>query len=276
MRDLMDGDNFMTKISFQLRIGAQFETELWEKLDRIRRTAKTRYGKDPYLKSISIEYFFNTWKQGSRRVRRILERGTVPYIPHNMIKFADNTETIINYELSKNLNKMWSNNFLSTDIRTFTFKMHNNSLPFNTILSHFVRDIERNCTFCDLTNNALEEDENILHLFYNCTTSENIRDRFFKWLTNDNTFTATRREFFGEFRKNSRFLNEILSFSGLLFKKILWDCKVRKCLPNFLHLQHYYINEIVIMCKVSKKFCNAKNNCGINFPELGHQLGIYF
>jgi Reverse transcriptase (RNA-dependent DNA polymerase) len=276
IRDLMDGDNFITKINFQQRIGAQIEPELWERLDRIRRTAKTRYGKDPYLKSVSIDYFFNTWKRGSRRVRRILERGTVPYIPHNMIKFADNTETIINYELSKNLNKMWSNSYLSTDIRTFTFKMHNNSLPYNTILSHFVRGIERNCTFCDLTNNALEEDENILHLFYNCTTSENLREMFFKWLTDDNTFTVTRREFFGEFRKNSRHLNEILSLSGLLFKKFLWDCKVRKCLPNFLHLQQYYINEMELMSRISKKISNSKNNCGINFPVLGQQLGVHF
>jgi hypothetical protein len=270
------GENFITKLAFQQQVGTRIDAVLWDKIDRIRRAAKTRYGKDPYKKTCSMENFFATWKRGSRRVRKILEKVSDTFIPHNMVKFADNTETVIKCELAGYLNKLWYNNFFSNEMRTFIFKMHNNTLAFNTIVSHFVRGIDRNCTFCDITHNAVEEDENILHLFYTCTISENIRENFFKWITNDQTFTVSRREFFGEFRHNSKFFNDFLTISGILLKKFLWDCKLRKTLPNFLNLQQFYVSEIHTMCKVSGVFGKIKNNCGINFATLGQRFGIHF
>jgi hypothetical protein len=171
----------------------------------------------------------------------------IGYIPHNMIKFADNTEIIIGEQLAKHKNSLWNRSYLSNDVRTFIFKMHNNTLPFNTILSHFVRGIDRNCTFCDLTFNQTEEDETILHLFYNCNVSETMRENFFKWITNDQAFSTTRREFFGQFLKPNNFLNELLNFSSIILMKFLWDCKVRKCLPNFALLKSFFGEEITTM-----------------------------
>jgi hypothetical protein len=93
-----------------------------------------------------------------------------------MIKFADNTETVIGSEFSKYLNSFWNRGYFSNNFRVFIFKLHNNTLPYNMILSHFVGEVGRNCTFCDIISNPDEEDENVLHLFYSCAISERIRE----------------------------------------------------------------------------------------------------
>jgi Reverse transcriptase (RNA-dependent DNA polymerase) len=264
MSNLFDGGNYVSKINFQRQLGIAIGRQLWEKLDRIRKTAVTRYGGDPYKKSETLENFFATWKKGSKKIRKILSEINELYIPHNMVKFAENTEIIIGEKLAKHKNNLWNKNFFSNDLRTFIFKLHNNTLPFNTILSHFVRGVDRNCTFCDLTLNNLEEDETILHLFFTCNTSETIRENFFKWITDDHSFSTTRREFFGEFLKPNNYLNELLNTASLLLMKFLWDCKVRKCLPNFSTLKNFFCDEIDTMKQSSNKFKLVLAGSGIN------------
>jgi hypothetical protein len=157
------------------------------------------------------------WKRGSKKVRNILSSQQKEYIPHNMIKFAENTEIIINTDVSKELNMLWCKNFLSNATRVFIFNMHNNTLPVNIILTHFVHDIGRNCTFCDLSFNPEEEPETVLHLFFNCRSVETLRTDFFKWITGDNRFEVTRSEFFSTFRRGNRYLNELLQLASLFF-----------------------------------------------------------
>jgi hypothetical protein len=79
-----------------------------------------------------------TFKIGKRRVvkgtvKELLVNGYLePYIPHNMIKFPENTETKIDLEKSKKLNGVWSNSALGTNrTRTFIFKLHSNTAGFN-------------------------------------------------------------------------------------------------------------------------------------------------
>jgi exonuclease III len=274
MSDLFEGNTFVTKINFQRHFTSQIGRQLWDKLDKIRRAAVTRYGGDPYKKSDSLENFFQTWKSCSKKIRIILGETNMCYVPHNMIKFADNTEIIIGEQLAKHKNSLWNRSYFSNDMRTFIFKMHNNTLPFNTILSHFVRGIDRNCSFCDLTFNQIEEDETILHLFYNCNVSETMRENFFKWITNDQAFSTTRREFFGQFLKSNNFLNELLNFSLLLLMKFLWDCKVRKCLPNFALLKSFFGEEITTMRLVSKKFSQILTGSGLDYNRWNNTGNI--
>jgi hypothetical protein len=111
--------------------------------------------------------------------QNILNGSGTDFIPHNMIKFVDNTETVIGSESAKYLNSFWNRGYFSNNFRVFIFKLHNNTLPYNTILSHFVREVGRNCTFCNITANPDEEDENVLHLFYSCAISERIREGFY-------------------------------------------------------------------------------------------------
>jgi hypothetical protein len=111
---------------------------------------------------------------------------------------------------------------LSNACRTFCFKFYNNILPYNHVLSHFVRGQGRNCTFCDLSGNQDEEDETPLHLFYNCVISENLRNTFFIEFLGT---TISRQEFFTIFDRENLHSNKILLLVTTLFRKFLWDCK---------------------------------------------------
>jgi hypothetical protein len=135
----------------------------------------------------------------------------------------------VNVELAKKLNAYWYNSFLSNACRTFVYKLINNCLPYNHVLSHFVRDKSRNCTFCDISGNQEEEDETPLHLFYSCRVSENLRILFFEDFLN---IFITRQEFFTITTRENTFSNTVLTLITMLFKTFLWDCKLNEVLPN--------------------------------------------
>jgi hypothetical protein len=141
--------------------------------------------------------------------------------------------------------------------------MHNNTLPVNVILSHFVREVGRNCTFCDLIFNPEEEPETVLHLFYDCQIVEELRSDFFKWLTDDDLFDVSRREYFSSFRRGSRYLNEFLQLSAVIFKKYLWDMRARKRLPVLEKLKEYFSLEIDTLRSISGEFKKIFSNCGL-------------
>jgi hypothetical protein len=262
MMDVLLNDVPVTKTIFQRNLSVQISPALWDNLDKTRRAAITRYGNNLSQKSASIYEFFQTGKKGSDRVRLYLEKKKNTEIPHNIVKFLSNTEIIVGYEQSKILNTEWTKGYFSNDLRTFIFKLHNNTLPINTILSHFVREVNRNCTFCDLTFVAEEEDETVLHFFYNCHISETLRENFFKWLTNNNNYTVTHSEFFGIFRNQNNYCNDILKTAVYIFMKFIWDCIVRKCLPNLNLLKCYAMREFYTMKSISTGFKLRLNGWG--------------
>jgi hypothetical protein len=114
IRSLIDGDTLINKPAFCRQIGYAISRELWEKLDRIRRLAKTRYGSDPYKKSSNVLDFYGRWQKGSKCIIKILENRTEPVLMHNMVKFAENTDTVINVTLAEKLNGLWTNIFFGT------------------------------------------------------------------------------------------------------------------------------------------------------------------
>jgi hypothetical protein len=171
------------------------------------------------------------------------------------------------------LNKSWDRNYLSNDLRVFMFKLRNNTLPVNTILSHFVRDVSRNCTFCDISLNPDIEDETPIHLFFNCTVSEQIREQFYRWVTSDENFTISRQEFFTSFKTRTNYFIGTMYIITQMFLKFLWDCKIRKILPILEHLKNTIRAEILVIMKVSKKMNTFLRNSNLNaelfvFPEL--------
>jgi len=129
-----------------------------------------------------------------------------------MIKFADNTDTIINLSTSKVLNKFWAQNAFSGEFRTFIFKLHNNRLGFNYIISKFIRGVSENCTFCRIARLPENSRETPLHLFYDCDITSNIYSEFFTWLllgTGENL--PSRQEFFPIFKRINNYTNQTLT-----------------------------------------------------------------
>jgi hypothetical protein len=80
----------------------------------------------------------------------------------------------------------------------------------------------------------------------------------------DDRFEISRSEFFSVYRCGSRYLNEFLQISTLLFKKFLWDMKLRKRLPDIVTLKEYFSMEIVTLSNISAEFKKIFENCGIN------------
>jgi hypothetical protein len=196
-------------------------------------------------------------------------------IPHNIVKFSDNAEIVVGIEDSKFLNNIWIARFISNAMRTLLFKFHNNTLPFNTVLSHFVRGQTRNCTFCDLMLVPEEEDETVLHLFYACICSERIRNTFFYWLTNDENITISRQGFFGKFAGINEDDDHFVFWTIQLFQYYLWQCKLKKTLPVLESLKKFFWVEIKTMKECSNDF-KAKLNKSQLWHNLQHRarLGI--
>jgi exonuclease III len=262
--DLITNRQKVSKIEFNRRHGTNLPDNVWQTLDKIRSAALTKYGSDDYKPVKNIETFFSEWKRGSKKIRNILCQPRAEYIPHNIIKFAENTEIVIGIDNSKYLNKLWNRSYLSNDVRVFIFKLHNNTLPVNTILSHFVRDIGRNCTFCDILRVPEEDDESIFHLFFSCPTSERLRHNFYSWISNGTLLNVSRRQFFGEFREPNNFYNELLNICTKLFKKFIWDSRVRKTIPAIENLKNFICDEVSTMAKCSKKFKTILQGSGID------------
>jgi hypothetical protein len=268
IKNLMEGGTFINKPTFCRLISFNVSRELWEKLDKIRRVAKTKFGSGTNETAQSFENFFNAWKSGSKKARNILDYDPTIYIAHNMIKFAENTEIVVNLDLSKKLNMLWTKPYFSNDTKTFIFKMHNNTIALNTVVSHFVRGVGRNCTFCDYLRNPEEEDETLLHLMYNCTPAESIRNNIFKQIMDDELFMVHRREFFGEFNLNNNFDNEMLMTVSILMRKFFWDCKVRKIIPTLPGTKSYISGEIQTMRKISTTFDRTVAGCNLRLNFL--------
>ena len=170
-------------------------------------------------------------------------------------------------------------------MRTFLFKLHNNTLGYNQSVSHFIRGYSNNCTFCDITEYIEEEPETPLHLFFNCTVVENIRNKFSHWLFADlrerlpepvpvpgprrNIITdpVTRQEFFTVLERDNNCFNSVLFVVTKLFIKYIWDCKLRKCLPSLALLKNLVKSEINIIKFGRKDFVGIVVESNINFER---------
>jgi hypothetical protein len=90
----------LNKTEFENYIGAEVDRVFFAKLTSIYNTAHTRYEQGNANLGLNINQSFRTWKKGSRRFRNVLSSGKTDYVPHNIVKFASNTDTVINLECS--------------------------------------------------------------------------------------------------------------------------------------------------------------------------------
>jgi hypothetical protein len=265
---LYNNGNFVNKRIVKLHFNNNLPDELWNILDQIRRTAVSRLTiADPgtgTVTGISLLTFFAVWKKGSKKVRNILTMDQREFVPHNIIKFSNNLEIIVDYSKSKILNKGWTNNFFSDNVRTFIFKFHNNTLTYNTVLSHFVANISRNCTFCDITLNPEADNETPLHLFYSCLTTENLLSRFYSILTGSQNFIPTRNDIFIGFQLQPESRNVVLNIITYLVLFFVWECRTRKCLPNLNELIKFICTELETISGHNTSFRSIFENCNFN------------
>jgi hypothetical protein len=252
-------DQVITRPALEQELGGEVPVDVYEKIKKVGKTALKIYGSDAPTRGTCMSTFLASWKKGSKKFRRFLDGLDNEYVPHNIMKFAYNTETVIGLDCSVKLNSDWSKTFYSNEMRTFIFKLHNNTLTVNTILSHMVRGISRNCTFCESVRNPEPVDETVFHLFFDCPTVENLRIELFIWLTGTDRYNLNRHGFFccGESEKKC----ELCKVINYCLKFFVWECKKRKTVPTFEDLKKFLIAELKTMSSVDKKFWTRAGTC---------------
>jgi len=186
------------------------------------------------------------------------------YIPHNIIKFAQTTDSVINLEQSKLINCLWDLNFLDNHTRTFCFKLHNNTLGLNSRVSKFIRGHTSNCTFCNIGQNPDDIKETPLHFFYNCEHTEPIVMSIFREILGENAFLEmTRSDYFGTFRSENEDKNTVLSIIGLWTKMYLWKARSFTALPDNETGLNYVLTKVKDTYENSKTFRNLVINSAL-------------
>jgi hypothetical protein len=177
-------------------------------------------------------------------------------IPHNIVKFSNCMDIVINENQSKFLNQLWTNNFFSCSMKTFLFKLHNNTLGYNIAVAHFVRGHSPLCTFCDIARNQEINNETGLHLFFECPHVTDIVDNIFSRITGVANFNFSRREFFATFeRRDFSFAkNYLLTLVAKLTMKIIWDYRNRYRMPELEGVWENLTEEIKGLRGGNKKF----------------------
>jgi hypothetical protein len=131
---------------------------------------------------------------------------------------------------------LWNGQGITNRAKVFLFKFYNNILGINTRLSHFVQNLSRGCTFCQLAGVNPVPDETFIHLFLECSTVRNWHNGF---LADFFPIGYLRDELD---RKTIFFLgrvhepdsdNYFINFCILLFQYLIWEQKLKKRRPSY-------------------------------------------
>jgi exonuclease III len=182
----------------------------------------------------SIENFLGPLKGVAKKIRKVLDsdcRRKEPGQLQTVKTFFRLTDlTIPQANLSKLLG-CWNISHLPNKIRDFIFRFLNNSLPLNTRLSHFVININRQCTFCVINNAQAPSDETFLHLFSSCETTVIIHNwflnRYFPGTGTALSAEERKKFFFGGGLPGKRY-SIFAIVIPLLIQFLIWEMKIQK------------------------------------------------
>ena len=227
--------------------------------------AVLKFSKAPaeQMDNTTIFTFVDRFKRGSKSFKRVFREQKSVLITNNMIRFADNTETIIGLELSEKLNASWNISYLDNSLRTFIYKLHNNALSYNHVITHFANNIEPYCTFCIISRHNNPERDTALHVFYSCPFIEPLNESYFSWLLGTHT-VPMRSQVFGAFQTELAENNTIIFIATKILQKYIWDSKLRKTVPVLRDAQLITLCEFNIFKKVSKKLNDTLDLSTIN------------
>jgi hypothetical protein len=261
-----DNSEFLEYGSFLQKTGINI-TE--EKFNVIKRSAtEVKEANDTVQtskKGVDILTFCNRFKKGSKPFRRVLRNFTQEEIPRNINTYAENTQTIIGLEMGQKINGLWGFSFFSNDIRVFLFKMHTNILGLNNRVAHFIRDHSPICTFCRILSRGDASDETTFHLFYECQSTETVRNEFFTWAYNEAAdYSISRNDLFLVQNVNGEYncTTLIKTIIAKLFLKYIWDSRNRFSLPNIREAKETITSDLLTLV-------NSGNSIRRNFNDSG-------
>ena len=133
----------------------------------------------PNRVQLSLTAFLKSFKKGSQSIRRIFTSDRNEKIKAREINTVRTFFQLINTETApeacvRSFLAFWGFNFITNRQREFSFRFYNNTLGINSGLSHFVQNVNPGCAFCIANHENVIPSETFLHLFYECSHTNNI------------------------------------------------------------------------------------------------------
>ena len=154
---------------------------------------------------------------------------------------------------------------MDNEMKTFCFKLHNNTLGYNYTVNKFTRNHNPYCTFCTLSREPEDEKETPYHLFFACRHTEQIYENFFRRFLGNDYADMTRVDHFGRFDSNNTCRNLSLNIVSFLFKLYIWKCKLRFRIPGEEESIDFARSHITTFFSLNKNFRETSTKSGINF-----------
>jgi hypothetical protein len=208
--------------------------------------------------SIDLKDFFNSFKKGSKSVRRIFSNVPDSDICNlkqvqSFLRITNITLNEINVSEIKIQFSLWANPAFKMDFREFVFKFYNNNLGINTRVSHFAAEVNRNCTFCTLGNEI--NDESFEHLFLQCNKIINIRERLFQEFFSDiGADPAIIRKIWFGFPPTQLRDRKLVAIAALLIQFHIWNFKKKKKIPHLNIIRNETLLDLKVLYKVNKSY----------------------
>jgi hypothetical protein len=210
-----------------------------------------------------MRQFMISFKKGSRRFRNVLAYRLKPIALPN----GSGLNTFLHcVELDApsaprmtSIVSSWNVGFFNSSVRVFIYKLYNNILGTNSRVTHFNQGVDASCTFCVLSKTLPAPKETIMHLFFDCPTTDRlIAELNVRYLTN---LTLDKKTFFlsnpSEFENDNRTVGAILE----IFRYVLWQYKLNKKVPVPLRFwgDFQYMISLTLAC--SKTFERLVMDC---------------
>jgi hypothetical protein len=210
--------------------------------------------------SVSFQDEYGTVKKPGKKLRKLLTaRRQKPFNSEEQ----PTTRTFLNltgleFPNLKNYGictLLWNRSGLSNRFKTFLFYFYNNILGLNTRLSHFVLNISRKCTFCEITSRQQSVDKSFIHIFYDCEHVRNWHTQFVrKYLPElvDPDIPSLKRMWFFGILSNTNEAEFFSSIAILCFQFCIWEAKLGKKIPSFHTLEISFSDQVECLLRLNK------------------------
>jgi hypothetical protein len=228
--DLTNGNNLMSKIRVEATLGKEITPEFYQKLKTAYRIATKKYRKEGET-TVSIDTFFNSFKKGSKKFRRVLSgeqnryrrpRGGEVRPIRKFLELIDCQRP--NDVRLKSLFFSWDKYFLPSRMKTFKFKYYNNVLGLNARVAHFNNTVSAECTFCNIAGPRPAPAESFSHLFYFCPYTANVVNRVTALYYNGVDFNV-EKYFLGTVSDNEK-ENIVATIFFDVVRFLIWESKL--------------------------------------------------
>jgi hypothetical protein len=268
IKDFFNGRIFKPRMDLIRDTGIQFNLLVYMRLREAvagYRDLRSRQQSDGSSKS--VERLFQGKKGNSKKIRLVLsptagskDTGKLQHVKTflRLSEIDPDTGTLAR------LVGLWNCHFLPNKIREFFYRFITNSLPLNTRLSNYVRNVNRNCTLCLIDRLPAPVEESFIHLFSRCPVSSRIHrwflDKYFPDTFNDND----TKVFLLGGGAVGRVSQNFVLIIPLLWQFLIWEMKLQKRVLSPLTLDNDFRFIIKGICSYNKKLLFGLNSFNQN------------